>query len=229
MDRLHVLKALSERKNLKNYLEIGVFNGHIFFKINSWFKVAVDPYFAFDGLRKLGKSLLQPANFKNQYFEKPSDDFFEQNAPVVFADKKIELALIDGMHEYDFVLRDAQNTLKYLDEKGVIILHDCNPVTATSAVSHQAWVDNGHQGVWNGDVWKMIVFFRSFHPELDVFVLDCDHGLGVITKKPTENRLHFTEEQIRGFSYEDLAQNRQAWLDLKPADYFEDYFFNLRQ
>ena len=89
MDRLHVIKALSERKNLKNYLEIGVFNGHIFFKINSEFKVAVDPYFAFNGLRKLGKSLLQPANFKNQYFEKPSDEFFKQDALAVFTDKKI--------------------------------------------------------------------------------------------------------------------------------------------
>lgn len=31
MDRLFVLKSLMQHCHLKNYLEIGVFNGHIFF------------------------------------------------------------------------------------------------------------------------------------------------------------------------------------------------------
>ena len=54
------------RRHLKNYLEIGVLNGHIFFRIKSSFKVAVDPQFIFDNFRKAGKLILNPYNLSNQ-------------------------------------------------------------------------------------------------------------------------------------------------------------------
>jgi len=139
MNRLTVLKALMQQKNLRNYLEIGVFNGHIFFRIRSSFKIAVDPDFAFDNSRKAGKIFLNPYNFYNRYFQKTSDDFFAQDAPEVFAQKKVELSLIDGMHEYEFALRDVENTLRYADENVVIILHDCNPQAKEEACSFEEW------------------------------------------------------------------------------------------
>ena len=113
MNRLHILQTLMREKKLNNYLEIGVFNAHIFFRIKSHFKIAVDPEFQFDWLRKAGKSILNPSNFFAHYFEKTSDDFFQQDAPELFRKKKIEISLIDGMHEYEFALRDIENTLFY--------------------------------------------------------------------------------------------------------------------
>ena len=62
MNRLDVIQALMTQKGLKNYLEIGVENGHIFFRIKSRFKVAVDPKFIFDASRRFGKALLNPYN-----------------------------------------------------------------------------------------------------------------------------------------------------------------------
>ena len=47
MDREKVILQLMREKNLKNYLEIGVFNGHIFFRVKGNFKIAVDPEFRF--------------------------------------------------------------------------------------------------------------------------------------------------------------------------------------
>jgi hypothetical protein len=224
MDRQYILQTLMKQKKLNNYLEIGVFNGHIFFRIQSDFKTAVDPEFQFDGLRKLGKTILNPYNLYNNYFEKTSDDFFEQDAPALFRDKKIEISLIDGMHEYLFALRDIENTLKYATDRVVIIVHDCNPQTREAEVSFADWKARNFKGTWNGDVWKAILHLRSLRNDVNAFVLDCDHGLGIITMQKPEKTLPYTQKEIGGFNYDDFQSNRKEWLNLKPADYFYEYF-----
>ena len=220
MNRLDVIKTLLTQKKLKTYLEIGVENGHNFFRVQSPFKVAVDPAFAFDTLRRIGKTILNPYNLNNRYFEKTSDDFFAQDAATLFADKPIDLALIDGMHEYQFALRDVENTLQYLTDNGVILMHDCNPQNPDTAGSIDDW--KGHD--WNGDVWKTILHLRSLHPGINVFVLDCDHGLGVVTKGRADTTLAFSATEIDNLTYADFDKNRATWLNLKPASYFYEYF-----
>ncbi len=216
MNRLDIIQGLMREKGLKNYFEIGVKNGHIFFRIKSTFKIAVDPTFAFDATRRFGKAIINPYNLNNQYFEKTSDDFFAQDAKRVFAAKKVQLALIDGVREYQPALRDVENTLRYMNDNGVIILHDCNPQTTGSAERN----DNRD----TNDVWRTIIHLRSQCPNLNVFVLDCDQGLGIVTRKKPESTLHFTPNQIDALSYEDLNENREVWLNLKPASYFHEYF-----
>lgn len=223
MDREHVILQLMREKNLKNYLEIGVFNGHIFFRVKSNFKLAVDPEFRFTTGRKILKTIINPYNRYNRYFEKPSDDFFTDDAPKVLNGKKIDLALIDGMHEFDYALRDVENTLGYLNQQGIIVMHDCNPLTADAACSFADWKARNFTGTWNGDVWKTILQLRT-RPDINVFVLDCDHGLGVVTYDKPEKQLHFTPEQIAAFTFEDLDKNRTEWLNLKPEGYFYEYF-----
>lgn len=224
MDRLKLIQILMNQKGLSNYLEIGVFNGHVLFKIKSKFKIAVDPEFRFDTLRKIGKTFLNPYNLSNKYFSKTSDDFFKEDAPDLFAQKKIQIALIDGMHEYSFVLRDVENTLNYLSDDGVIILHDCNPQTKTAGGTFEEWSAKGSSGPWNGDVWKTIFHLRSLRDDINVFVLDCDHGLGIITKGKPENKLNHTLQEIHQSKYEDFDANRKQWINLKPADYAFEYF-----
>lgn len=224
MDRLSIIQSLMKHKGLKNYLEIGVFNGHIFFRIKSDFKVAVDPEFRFDKLRIFGKTLLNPKNIHNKYYSKTSDAFFEEDAPALLKDKQFDLALIDGMHEYDYALRDVENTLKYLSDDGVIIMHDCNPLTKAAACTFQEWKDRDFAGTWNGDVWKVILHMQSVRKDVNAFVLDCDHGLGIITKGKPEQSFDYSKEQIDKLTYEEFEVNRKKWLNLKPATYFYDYF-----
>lgn len=225
MNRLEIIQTLMQKKNLKNYLEIGVFNGHIFFRIRSNFKLAVDPEFRFDNWRIWGKTLINPYNLYNQYFSKTSDAFFNEDAQRAINNKKIDIALIDGMHEYDYALRDVENTLKYLSDDGVIIMHDCNPLSKNAASSFKEWEERKFADTWNGDVWKVILHMQSLRNDVHAFTLDCDHGLGIITKGKPERQLNFSEEQIRALSYEDFNKNRKEWLNLKPAEYFREYFF----
>ena len=225
MNRLLIIRELLKHKKFNHYLEIGVFNGHNFFRVKSTFKIAVDPYFRASALRRLFKTLLNPFNLYNRYFEKSSDDFFREDAPKVFADRMVDIALIDGMHTYDFVLRDVENTLRYLQPEGVILLHDCNPLTPEAACSYQDWERRDFKGVWNGDVWKIIVHLRSMRPDLNVFVLDCDNGVGVVTRrKHGSEMLGFTQEQISRLWYADFDANRKEWLNLQPPAYFYTYF-----
>jgi hypothetical protein len=47
-----------------------------------------------------------------------------------------------------------------------------------------------------GDVWKTIVHLRSHRRDLDVAVLDCDFGVGIVRKNVPESRLQYTRAQI---------------------------------
>lgn len=226
MDRIKLIKFLLKQKKSKNYLEIGVFNGHVFFKVKSKFKIGVDPEFQFDFLRKLGKTLINPYNLFNKYFLKTSDRFFSEIAPDLLQNKKIDVSLVDGMHEYHFALRDVENTLKYLDNDGMIIMHDCNPLSEEASVTFEEWKAKGMTGTWNGDLWKTIIHLRSLRKDINVFVLDCDHGLGIITKRKPENSLNFSPEEINALTYQQFNANRTQWLNLKTVDYIFDYLQN---
>lgn len=224
MNREKVILTLMKQKQLCNYLEIGVFNGHIFFRVKSTFKIAVDPHFKFDTLRKAGKLFLNPYNIFNKYFEKTSEDFFNEDASDILSGKKIEIALIDGMHEYSYALTDVENTLKYLSKNGVMVLHDCNPQIKADAVSFDEWKARDFKDTWNGDVWRTLLHLQSLRNDINVFTLDGDHGLGIITWGQPENKLNYTLQQIEQFTFEDFDANRKSWINLKPADYFYEYF-----
>ena len=61
-----------------------------------------------------------------------SDEFFANEA--AFLERRgIDVALIDGLHTYGQVVRDVENTLRYLRDDGIIVLHDCNPGRASVA------------------------------------------------------------------------------------------------
>ncbi len=213
-----------KQKGLKNYLEIGVFRGHAFFRVKGASKVAVDPDFQFNTFRKIGKSMVNPGNIFNKYYSKTSDDFFAQDAPILYAEQKVEIALIDGMHEYDYALRDVENLLNFLTDDGIIILHDCNPKNKESSSSYDVWKASGRAYQWNGDVWRTILHLRNFRKDLRVMVLDCDQGLGIVTKGKSENSLNFSLEEVKSFTYEDFDTNREAWMNLKPANHIYEYF-----
>jgi hypothetical protein len=175
-------------------------------------------------LRKTGKLFLNPYNLFNKYFKKTSDNFFAEDAPDLLADRKLEIALIDGMHEYTYALRDVENSLNYLSDHGVIVLHDCNPQVKADSVSFEEWKARKFDGTWNGDVWRTLLHLRSLRDDINVFTLDCDHGLAIVTFGKPENPLNYTLQEIEKFSFEDFDANRLNWINLKPADYFYEYF-----
>lgn len=224
MNRISVLQEIINIKRAKTYLEIGIHEGKCFNQIRASKKFAVDPIIRIQ--KKKQK--------KRQIFEMTSDAFFN-NIPKIIIKKGIDVVLIDGLHTYEQSLKDVLNTLNYLTNNGIIVIHDCNPPhepAATPAFSiEEAEKESvsGWTGEWNGDVWKTIVQLRSNYDNLKIFVLDCDYGLGIIVKGKPESTLNYSTEEIKNLTYKDLEANRVKLLNLKNPEFFSDFIYSLKK
>jgi hypothetical protein len=225
-ERKQLIHDIINKKKYTTYLEIGVFSGSVFFPVKAKLKIAVDPEFKFGKFKRIKKILKNPDNLNARYYEMSSDDFFENHAGRLFKNRPLGICFIDGMHEYEYALRDVENALNYLQQDGVIILHDCNPVAPDAAVSFEEWKKRNFKGNWNGDVWKTILHLRSLRKDITAFVVDADHGLGIVCKRTPDITLSLTQTEISKLTYYDFDKNRHQWLDLKPMEYFYS-FFNL--
>jgi len=91
--------------------------------------------------------------------------------------------------------------------------------------SFNEWKLRKIQGIWNDDVWKAIYFLLRTRPDLEVFVADCDHGLGVITWAKDirkSGKINISIEDVKVLSYLHLKNNREAILNLKNEDYLKE-------
>lgn len=225
MDRIEVIKKIIKKNKAKTYLEIGVEFGTVFSKIRAKRKIAVDPEMKISLKRKL-MDLLNI--FRTSYFNMTSNEFFSRHGNL-FIEEKIDTAFIDGLHIYSQSLEDIENCLKHLSKKGIVVVHDCNPQNEASASFNREDVKKSPEarGKWNGDVWKAIIHLRSVRPDLSIFTLDCDYGLGIIKRGQPESALDYKPEQIEKMTYQDLAENRVRFLNLKDASYFKEFLLSL--
>jgi hypothetical protein len=226
LDRLKLIQSFIDKERYKSYLEIGVFKGDVFFNVKCKNKIAVDPKFRFKRIARLNKVLNNFSNLNAKYFEMTSDSFFE-NKSRLLTKHKIDICFVDGMHEFDFALNDVLNAIQYLSDNGMVIMHDCNPITREASVSFKEYIERGDfSKPWNGDVWKVIIYLRSFRNDLNVFVVDCDCGLGIIKKSSSINKgLNFkTKDEIEALTYDDFENNRREFLDLKEEGFMQDFF-----
>jgi len=106
-NRIDLIQHIIEKKNYKNYLEIGCHSNEVFDKIC---------------IEKIGVDPVSGGNYRGF-----SDDFFKKNKI------NFDCIFIDGLHEYDQVKRDIVNSIKVLNRNGMIILHDCLP----PSINHQ--------------------------------------------------------------------------------------------
>lgn len=222
VNRIRAVQRALEGRLRPVYLEIGVSRGQAFQKIGADEKIAVDPAFRIpQRTREIADSKARVTH----YFETTSDDFFT-NQKEFLEQRPIDVALIDGLHTYEQVVNDVENTLRYLKDDGVIFLHDCNPPFELASRRAGSWEEFIKSqtgplkiGIWNGDVWKAIVQLRSTHDDLVVGVLKCDQGVGFVRKGTPESVLPYTVEQVEALSYADLKADRKRLLNLKSPRY----------
>jgi hypothetical protein len=220
-----VIQAFLDRSARKNYLEIGVETGTCFLKIRARRKIAVDPDLSIGMRRRLKYVLRNPCNIRNVYAEMASDEFFARYRGLLEAHPPA-VVFVDGLHTYEQSLKDVLNALEFIGEDGVVVVHDCNPGSAAAAEPAASIHDaaarraGGWSGEWSGDVWKTIVHLRRTRDDLDVCVLDCDHGVGIIRRAPERRRTAALADPA-SMTYEDLATDRRAVLDLRPGSYLD--------
>jgi hypothetical protein len=226
VNRIKAVQQALDGRTERVYLEIGVSRGRVFRRITADKKIAVDPAFK---LSARSRRLADAKAGATHYFETTSDAFFADEAALL-EQYGVDVALIDGLHTYKQVLRDVENTLRYLRDDGVIFLHDCNPANASIACPATSYADFRAQHrlrdllwarrpLWSGDVWKAIVELRSTRHDLRIAVLNCDRGVGVVRRGLPESRLSYSLAQVEALSYADLAADRDRLLNLKRPAY----------
>jgi SAM-dependent methyltransferase len=181
MLRTDIIQSFITKRNYKSYLEIGTYRNVNFDKITIDNKVSIDP----------------DPEAKATY-QMTSDEFFAVNQD------KFDIVFIDGLHEHNQVYKDIQNSLKFLNPNGVIILHDCMPKNEKM----QLWDNKSHQfEEWTGDTWK--AYYKALNEiNYKVYVLDTDYGCGVIdTSKPKPKLAHIVD--MEELTYQDYLNLKE--------------------
>lgn len=119
--------------------------------------IAVDPTFQIDPAAYIGRRIIH-------LYQMPSDDFFAADALARLADR-VDLAFLDGMHLFEYLLRDFINIEKHMNPDGAVAMHDCVPFSFQAA--EREW-DRSKTASWTGDVWKIIPILKEYRPDLDV-------------------------------------------------------------
>jgi hypothetical protein len=199
-----------ERYHFQRYLEIGLADARHFKGIRAPYKIGVDPV--------KPKIIDSITNDKVRYFQMDSLEFLSQYVDLLY---DIDVAFIDGLHEYHQVFQESTLLMKHIKRGGVIFIHDCNPQSARASRPFGAMKPGEyrkHKGCWNGDVWKAILQLRLLYPEWGVKVLNTDQGLGVIRKNGEAALRDMPADllnEVKNLSYKDLEKNRKTYLGLQ--------------
>ncbi|SIR16370.1 MULTISPECIES: class I SAM-dependent methyltransferase [Acidiphilium] len=184
IDYFDCLSRLQDVLAPARYLEIGVWRGESLERSRAA-SIAIDPHFLIDRNIMEGKPSCH-------LFQTGSDAFFATEDPVTTLGGPIDLAFLDGMHHFEFLLRDFANTERVCHPGSAIVLHDCLPIDPRIAHRDQSEdlrVDAVVPGWWAGDVWKVPVLLKRFRPDLTMIAFDAPPtGLIVITGLDPANR-----------------------------------------
>ncbi len=239
MNRIQVIQGIINRKNFTFYMEIGIFRCKTFIQVRCKKKIGVDPSYSLSLYKRIRWYLSNLTNFSNMFFKETSDVFFNKRKQLL-EQRPIDIAFVDGKHTHEQSLKDVLNVLKYLRDDGVIIMHDSNPSSKAHATKAKSWEEaeslevEGWTGSWCGDVWKTAVYLRVNRKDLNVFVLNTDSGLSIITRKSAYNYLDEDEQislsgiEIEKLNYSDLESNRKSFLNLKEINYFQTFLDKLK-
>ena len=178
--RFDIINKIIKKKKFESYLEIGCQSDVNFSKIIIKNKIGVDPQSG--GTHRM-----------------TSDDFFKQNKST------FDLIFIDGLHVYEQVLKDIENSLKVLKDNGVILIHDCLP----AKIWHQT-IPQTHSS-WNGDVWKSIVKSRT-RIDIDTYTIEADQGLGLILKRKNKDLLVDKIENFKNLKFRDYYIHHKKFM-----------------
>lgn len=177
MDRHEFLRRLHTLGAPRNYFEIGVNDGRSL-ALSRVRSVAVDPAF----------KITVPLRCNLELVKATSDEFFAQRQPLRHLRRRrqglgnllrryagsreqrtrstIDLAFIDGLHLFEFALRDFMNVERYSEWWSVIVIDDVLPRNIDEAARDR------HTRAWAGDVYKLIPVLERYRQDLVLIPVD---------------------------------------------------------
>lgn len=174
------LAELAAKRGTVRYLEIGVSKGSVLERIPARVAVGVDPGFELTCNVAKGKRI-------TTLIHETSDAFFASEELRATLSGPPDLTFLDGMHTFEYLLRDFFNTERFGTRSSLIAMHDCLPLDEVMAIRHlREHADKTHSstfpGWWTGDVWKVIPILKTYRPDLRVVCVNCPPtGLVLVT------------------------------------------------
>ncbi|MGY2048538.1 class I SAM-dependent methyltransferase [Methylobacterium sp. JK268] len=152
-------------------MEIGVSSGDNFQNIKCVEGIGIDPSF------EISRNITENKKVVVLY-QTTSDEFFARNRLRFIFTRKIDLAFLDGMHLYEFLLRDFMNVESISGKNSIIAMHDCLPLNTIMASRDASEVTTKSENTrfphwWTGDVWKIVPILRKYRPDLKIELLNC--------------------------------------------------------
>ncbi|MDQ4051228.1 MAG: class I SAM-dependent methyltransferase [Actinomycetota bacterium] len=184
------------------YLEVGVFRGVTFDRVEAATKVAVDPNFQFDPT--------DPARARPgvSYHPVTSDEYF---GSIVEPGELFDVIFLDGLHTVEQTLRDLLNALAHLQPQGVILVDDVRPPTYIASLrSHQRFAKvrakiGAQENQWMGDVYRLMYFIDTFCQQLTYRTISNNHGQAVIWRKRRPSVTERTLTEVGQLTFEEFC------------------------
>jgi hypothetical protein len=156
MDRDEFLSTVHERYRPRNYLEIGISQGYSLARSRTR-TIGVDPHFHVSAEIACDLKLVKAT----------SDDFFARpDAISWFPEGIVDLTFIDGLHLFEFALRDFMNAERLSGPSSVIIFDDVFPRSVAEASRER------HTLSWAGDTYKVMLALERYRRDLAIIPLD---------------------------------------------------------
>lgn len=175
-----VLAFLSKARDVERYVEIGVCGGKTFANISCNVAVGIDPNYLLNSNIMLNKK-------RAFLFQMTSDVFFRSEDLTRYLRGAPDFAFLDGMHKFEYLLRDFINIERVCARHSLVAMHDCLPLNELMAnrsqdLAQELGAGTVYEKWWTGDVWKLIPILKKFRPDLKLIAVNAPPtGLLLIT------------------------------------------------
>jgi len=208
---LEVIAKLHAHLRPRTYLEIGVDTGKsIALALPETRAIGIDPEPKI--ARPLGPQVAIRGTTSDAYFA-------GRDVSGDLGGRPIDLAFIDGMHQFEFALRDFINVEKHCSPRSTVLIHDCYPLNRLTAERER------QSTFWSGDIWRLILILRKYRPDLSVNVIAASPtGLGMVRRLDPRSKVlsERYEDIVREYlatDYSVLDAGKPGMLALYPNDW----------
>jgi len=158
-----LILQLVKSVNCKTYLELGIYDGSTLARVGQTVP------------RVIGVDIKDLRINKNigEFHLSTTQDFLQNFNDMV------DVIFIDADHSFESVKQDFESALRLLNEFGIIILHDTDPIS-------EKYLDKGYCG----DSYKMLDWLEVNHPEMSVITLPISEAGLTIIKRSSDRRVN---------------------------------------
>lgn len=206
-----LLRRIHEYCRPRTYVEIGVFEGESLRLVaHATRAIGIDPE-PKPGVAPGPNQLL---------FRETSDAYFaSHDLRAELGGLPVDFAFIDGMHRFEFVLRDFINLERHCAPGSIICVHDAYPISRELASRER------REHTWTGDVWRAILALKAYRPDLAIDTVAAPpSGLSIVRNLDPESRvlserLESIVEQYMKLDYSEVENAKGELLNLFPNDW----------